>query len=284
MPSGVRLSRAPRSEGITVSFKRLVAFLAVALGLLGLGACAAGGYAVWRAEVRLQRANDWSFDLIDRGLGAVEDRVRRTQDRVDQSRITTSEITQNLRDWATRKTADRLVTRLEIAARSEQLAGQLHVADLWLASSADSVRDFQELLELGRSFGAEVDPAALDDVLATLASIRGQFHEAEQSVAEVREFARAVGGEADEHRVARVLKLVARVLVTITEIGPRLERLADRIADIRTNARKIQTKTSNRIRWTAVGCTLILVWIGAGQLALCLWGRRDWRRRTPAAG
>ena len=125
------------------------------------------------------------------------------------------------------------MARLDLETRTEKLAGQLHAADLWLEASTDSVRDIQQVLELGRSLGAEVDPASLEEALETLAGIRGQLQEAEQSVDEIRGFATAVGGESDENRVARVLKLLARVVVTITEIGPRLDRLAARISDTR---------------------------------------------------
>jgi len=258
-------------------FRRFTSILMIALGLLGLAACAAGVYAVWKVESRLQQANDRAFALVDRGLGAVEDRVRRTQERVEKSRITTNEITQSLKDWATRKVEDRLVTQLEIEARTEKLAGQLRVADLWLESSADSVRDFQQVLEVGRSLGAAVDPASLEEALSTLASVRGRLQEAEQSVAEVRGFATTMQGESGESRAARVLKLLARVLVTITEIGPRLERLADRISGTRADAAEAKAKTSTYILWTAIGCSAILAWIAAGQLALCVWGRHRWR-------
>jgi DNA repair ATPase RecN len=268
---------------MAILWRRFTSVLMIALGLLGLAACAAGAYAVWKVESRLQQANDRTFALVDRGLGAVEDRVRHTRQSVEKSRITTSEITHSLRDWATRKVEDRLVTQLEIEARTEKLAGQLLAADLWLDSSADSVRDFQQVLEVGRSLGAEVDPASLDDALETLASIRGRLQEAEQSVAEVRGFAIAVRGESDENRTARVLKLLARVLVTITEIGPRLERLADRVASARVDANEAKASTSAYILWTAIGCSGILAWIAAGQLALCVWGRQRWRRgATPA--
>jgi hypothetical protein len=170
------------------------------------------------------------------------------------------------------------VTQLEIEARTEKLAGQLLAANLWLDSSVDSVRDFQQVLEVGHSLGADVDPASLDDVLATLASVRGRLQEAEESVAGVRGFVTAVTGESDENRGARVLKLLARVLVTITEIGPRLERLADRVASARADAKEAKASTSSYILWTAIGCSGILAWIAAGQLALCVWGRQRWRR------
>ena len=257
--------------------RRFVATFMIVLGLLGLAACAVGVYTVWKAEVRLQRANDRAFALVDRGLEAVADRVRRTQQRVEQSRITTSEITHGLRNWATREAKDRLVAKLEIETRTEKLAGQLNAADQWLEASTDSVRDVQHALELGHSLGASVDPASLEEALATLASIRGRLQEAEQSVAEVRGFATVVAGENDENRVVRVLKIMARIIVTITDIGPRLERLATRIADAQADAKEAKTRTSNYLFWAAIGCTVILAWIAAGQLALCVLGVRRFR-------
>jgi DNA repair ATPase RecN len=263
-------------------FRRVTAILMLALGLPGLASCVAGGYAVWKAEARLQRANDRAFALIDQGLGSVEDRVRRTKQRVEQSRITTNEITQGLREWATREAKDRLVVQLDIEARMEKLTDQLHDADLWLEASTDSVRDLQQALELSRSLGAEVDPASLEEALETLVGIRGRLQEAEQSVDEIRGFATAVGGESDENRVARVLKLLARVVVTMTEIAPRLDRLAARISGTRADAQEGKTRTSSYILWTAIGCTVTLAWIAAGQLALCVWGLNRWRRvRSP---
>lgn len=257
--------------------RRLVAILMVALGLLGLAACAAGVYAVWKIEDRMQRANDRTFALIDRGVGTVEDRVRRTQRRVEESRITTGEITRGLREWATREAKDRLVAQLEIETRTEKLAGQLNAADLWLEASTESVRDVQAALELSRTFGAGVDPTSLDEALETLATIRGRLQEAEQSVAELQGFATAVEEKSDENRAARALRILARVVVTITDIGPRLDRLAARVAQSRADLQDAKTRMSNYIRWAAIACTVILAWIAAGQLALCVWGRRCWQ-------
>jgi hypothetical protein len=154
---------------------------------------------------------------------------------------------------------------------------------LWIEDSADSVRDLREVLELSRSLGARVDPASLNQVLDTLASVRIRVQEAEQTVAEVRGFATAVGGESDENRAARVLKLLARVLVTIGEISPRLDSLAARISETRADAQQLKARTSSYILWAAVGCSVILAWIAAGQLALCVWGRNRWRRMVPAS-
>ena len=42
-------------------FRRFTSVLMIALGLIGLAACAAGAYAVWKVEARLQQANDRAF-------------------------------------------------------------------------------------------------------------------------------------------------------------------------------------------------------------------------------
>lgn len=258
---------------MTTLFRRIVAAPALAFGLLGLVVCAVGGYVVWTVEDRLQRANDRAFALIDRGLGTGEERVRRTRERVEQSRITTTEITQAFREWATRTAEERLVIQLEIEPRTEKLAGQLRAADLWLESSADSIRDVQEVLELARSLGARVEPASLEPALDTLALVRAEVQEAEQTIAEVREF-ETPGLE--ENRAVRVLKLLARVLVTLSEAGPRLDRLSDRISEAQANSQQAQRKASSGILWAAVGCSVILAWFAAGQLGLCVWGRNCW--------
>jgi hypothetical protein len=49
---------------------------------------------------------------------SVEDRVRRTQQRVEQSRITTGEITQGLQGWATREAKDRLAAQFDLETRT----------------------------------------------------------------------------------------------------------------------------------------------------------------------
>ena len=203
--------------------KRVAAFLALVLGLLGVVACCAGVYAVWLVGSRLERANETVFAAIDRGLAAVEDRVRGVRQRVAESKITTSEVTQKLREWTTKKGKDRLVARFEVESRTEKLAGNLHMADVWLGTSAESVRDTQRLLELGQRLGAGADPASLDEVLERLLCARGKLQEAERAVVELREFATGNVGESEESRLARAAKILARILVTLGEVEPRLE-------------------------------------------------------------
>jgi hypothetical protein len=263
--------------------KRLLAFLFAVLGLFGVIACIAGGYAVWTISSRLQQANEKAFTRLDQGLATVESRVQRVSERVRQAKITTDEIKDKLKDWATLEVKERIAARFEIEKRTEKVAGQLQVADAWLESSAESVRDAQHLLEVGQSLGARADPAALDDVLGHITIVLGEVREAEEAVAEFREFALVKEGEPEQNRLARALKLLARVLLTVTEADKRLERCVARLSEARDNTREMKERTSRTITLATIVCYVVLAWIALGQMALCWCGLRGCcRSRAPA--
>jgi hypothetical protein len=266
-----------------VLLKRVVSPLAAALGLVGVVACLAGAYAVWRAGARLDRANERVFAVLDTGLASARDRVRGVRDRVRESRITTARITEGLRDRAGQKVTGRLAAQLEIERRAETLAGHLRTADLWLEASADSVRGVQQVLELGNSVGAPVDPAGLEDVVVLLTSLRGKLLQAEQAVDGIREFTAAGEGESDESRFARVTKLLARILLTIGEVDARLDEAVGRLTEVQAGAQQWKARASRCIVLATVGSYLLLAWIAAGQAALCLCGRKGCRRSRTSA-
>ena len=83
-------------------FKPLFALLALLLGMLGVVACGAGIAVVWSAASLLSRTNEKVFDQMDESLGTVRDHVLDAQRRVQESKITTEEIGQGLKNW-TRK-------------------------------------------------------------------------------------------------------------------------------------------------------------------------------------
>ena len=139
------------------------------------------------------------------------------------------------------------------------------------------------MIELGQSLGARVDPTSMNELLELLAVLRGKVQEAEQAVEEVRQFATPDPGEAIEDRLARVAKVLARVLLTLSDIDRRLDRFAARLTEVRAEARQLKERTSRYILWGSVVGYGLLAWVAAGQVAL---GRCGWRRcrldRTPA--
>ena len=77
-----------------MQFKRLVALLALAAGFVGIPVCIVGAFAAWSLGSRLERTNATVFAMIDKGLTAAQDRVRSVQERVEESKITGTELEQ----------------------------------------------------------------------------------------------------------------------------------------------------------------------------------------------
>ncbi|MBX9583715.1 MAG: hypothetical protein K2X87_25715 [Gemmataceae bacterium] len=215
--------------------RRPVGLLALVFGAVGAAGCAAGGYGVWRVWSRLDRANEALFAAVDRGLGAVEDRLPAVRQWVRESKLTAEVLAEAVRGWVGRKAQDRLVAELEVEARAERRAGRLAAADLRLVASADAVLDIRRLLEIGQGLGARVDPAVTDDVLERLAVLRAGVQQAGEAVEQVGRFA-APGEGPVEDRLARAARLLALVLLTLTEVDRRLDEFAARLAEVRLDA------------------------------------------------
>jgi hypothetical protein len=252
--------------------KRAAAVLALLFGSIGVVACMAGIYGAWWLGSRLDQANEKLFSTVDKGLASAEERIAVAQKRAKDSRITSSEIGDKLRIWRAREAKERLASLLEIDGQAEKLTSQLETVDLWMDTSAESIRGVQRALELARLAGADVEPESLNDVLEKVVSLRETLQQAAQTVDVIRDFATGKQSEADNNRLLRVTRVIARLLVTIGDIDTRLEEFVMRLSQLRTRAQQLNEKTTNYILLTTVGCYFILAWIGAGQAALCRCG------------
>lgn len=253
-------------------FKRVVGLLALAFGLIGVIACVAGIYGVCILGSRLQHANDVAFAVVDKGLASAEERVRELQNRVEESRLTTTEVKHRLKDWGIREAKERVTARLEIKSRSEKLAEHLHTADLFLETSVASIHLLQQLLDVGKSFGATADAAALGSVLENVEQARGRLHQARQTVDQIHAFASRIDSEPEDSRLARVTKAVGRMLLTVSEVDTHLENAVTRLAEIRADAQQKKATISEYILLGTIAACVLLAWIAAGQGALCWCG------------
>lgn len=252
--------------------KRVAAVLALVFGIAGMAVCLAGAYGVWQVQSRLDRANDRVFDAVDRSLEVVQDRMPIVQQRVKESKITTDEVTGAIREWAAKKSRDRIVSELEIESRVEKLSGHLQAADLRLEASRETVRDVRVLLELAHGLGARANPASTDAVQELLVSLQDKLQQAERALDGVRKFAAAAGDESVEDRRAQVVKLLVRIQLTLGDVDRRLDDFAARLSEAQAEAREAKARTSHFIVWGSVACYGLLVWGMAGQAALSWWG------------
>src|SRR5262249_23053689 len=146
--------------------------------------------------------------------------------------------------WAEKKVRDRVVAELEIESRVEKLSGQLQAADLRLEASTDTVLDVRRVIEIGQDLGANVDPTSTDEALELLASLRGKVKEAEQSLDELRKYVTPARAESLEARLVGIVKVLARILLTLSDVARRLDEFAARLSDLRGDARQLKARTS----------------------------------------
>ena len=260
--------------------RRLFPWLAVVLGALGVVACAAATVLVCYAGVRLNRICDNLFEGIDQALAAVQNRVLSAQTRVEESKITTDDIEESVKNWTRKEASERLASRLELEQKSDQLAGGLRQADLGLELSETSLQGVQRALELLSMRGAPVDVALVDPLLEKLGTLRRQLNQATETVDAIHE--RLADGESLDERIDDVALFVARVVATVGELDVRIGEIAERLGDAKTNARNVESRTHTYIVCAVILAILLIAWMAAGQVSLCRHGWKD-RRQGPSA-
>lgn len=258
-------------------FRRLSSLLAILLGLVGIVACAAVAVVVWYTASRLNKANANLFDAVDTSLMAVRDRALGAQKRVQESKITTEDIGQSLRNWTREETSQRIATRLKVAEKAERLAVGLRQADQRMETSEVSIQGVEQAFEIANSLGAAVDMESVDPLLAKLSDLRNKLKQSIETVEAIHEkISQMADGEAPEERITQVGKLAVRVVATLGQLDTRLAQLADRLSLAQTNGLHLKNKTRRYVIAAEVCAVLLIVWMAAGQVCLYRYG---WNRR-----
>jgi hypothetical protein len=259
-------------------FKRVTSFFALIAGAFGLIGAVVVAYPIWLVVSRLDLTHERFFLTVDNGLVAVQDRIRGVQKRLRELQTSAGEIAQNLRAWNMAKAKEKLASAVDVERRTEKLAVRLQIADQWLDRSMDSIRGIEQLLQLGASVGARVDPGSLQAVLDGLATAQRRLQETEESIERIRDFVVNRVDESKENRLSRALKLIASTESAADAIDGRLENSLTRLSQMQTVAMQLQKRTSNFILLLTGGSYLILIWVAAGQAALSLYGWKNYFR------
>jgi hypothetical protein len=103
--------------------------------------------------------------------------------------------------------------------------------------------------------------------------------EASESVGRIRESSSEAAADGPrEEGFNQVVQLAVRVIATLGSMDSRCESLGKRLAEIQAKARGAKIKATRWIRMTAIGVTLLIGWLAAGQGALCVFGWKGLRR------
>lgn len=249
---------------------------AVILGVLGTLVSAAAIGLTWWAAVRTADRVTRVAARLDDGLAEADARLERVEGRLADVRADIAEARGEAEKLAAenpdlprvRAAVERLLDRLLPAIdRAAALADSLRAVAAGLRAAEDVVAQF----------GAEVEQPSRAGAAA------GAIDRGAEVLNVPRERVAAV-------KSAAAVRLTREVVELAREAAAGSERLAEGLADARravAAAREGVDQSRARVvfwvRATAVGHTLLWVWIGVGQLCLVGWGRRRLSRRAPTA-
>ena len=150
--------------------------------------------------------------------------------------------------------------------------------------SQETVQQIRQALELGGELGFPLQADSVDPLLERIADVKNELRTAIDAVASLSTQSGEDGdGESPGARMEQIAILAARLLATFGTIDSRLDSFRGRLTDAQDAIGKLNAKTHARLVAAAVGATLFLAWMGAGQVCLWRWARRTSRDVTCTA-
>jgi hypothetical protein len=246
-----------------------------AVGLIGTMACILAIVVALRVGARLCRATDRLFDKLESTVDDVQTRVVHIRERIDEAKITTADIAENLKSWTKREAIERAAVRLDVEKKTEKLASILLETDHWLELSGSACELLQRGFSVAASESASKDPTRLDRLIEDIAILRTNLAEATQTVTRIRDWtAEKNDAKPVQRRIEQVVELAVRLAATVGAFDSSLDKLQDRLSQAKEDVQELKAKTIRRIRLATVAVMFLIVWIGAGQVALSIYGCR----------
>jgi hypothetical protein len=264
----------------TMSPRRsLLRIAGIVFGCIGIAVCVAAMIILWVASTRLGRATDAVFSKIDHALAAVRQRVVQTETRIAAATSSAEELGDTLREWTKQEPAQRLAFQLSITERSERLAAVLRQADDSLEIAASSIGLVQDMLSIAGSTGAPTDKTLVDRLMDEIVSLRTRLGEANDYVAQIQDrFSDAAEERSLEERFDTAASFVLRTVAVLGTLEPRLVAFADSLTSAESKMQSLGERTRSWIMVITVGITLLILLMGAGQVALwrVAWNAGAW--------
>ena len=261
-------------------WKRVFRLLALFLGLVGSIACILALIVAWSVSARLCQATDKLFEKLESTVGDVQARLGRVRERLDESKVTTAGIAESLKSWTKREALEQVAVRLDLEKKTDRLASMLQQTDHWLELSGSACELVQRGLSIAASADAPVEPTRIDGLVEDITFLRAKLAETTEIVTRIRDCTAAKNNEKPvKRRIEQAVELVVRVAATVGIIDSRLDKFTDRLSQAKEDLRESKVRTIRRIRLATIAIMLLILWIGAGQVAISLYGCQGLRRR-----
>ncbi|MEQ9380072.1 MAG: hypothetical protein RJP95_04365 [Pirellulales bacterium] len=239
------------------------------LGLLGAAICGLSVVAVWFAVVRIDRATERMYERVDHAFEVAGTRLADLQQTVAGATITAEGMRESLRGAAAERVRENVDSLLQPEEHIERLEGNLMQAGLLLDASSEVVLHIQESLDLVASLGMPVSVEALAPVLERVDQLNREVAAASEMVASIGE--RLSSGEVNSAAASRgeqALALAVRLLATLGEVDRLIAAVQRRLSETQERVAVFEQSVRTRVHIAAAVVSCLIVWMGAGQVAL----------------
>jgi hypothetical protein len=258
--------------------KALFGIGGITLGSIGVLTCIAAIALLWVVSVRIERRAEGLFEKMDGSLAVIRRRVLGLHQRVAEAAITAGELEKSLRAWTRESATAQLAARIEDSERVRRLASTLEETEHWLEISESSLKVIQEIVALRNEAASATDSDSVDRLLEEVATLRTQFAEITKFVANIHESITKTGDDKTlADRLRQIERLAVLIVAKVTSVSEHLDRLADRLSEAQVRVQELKSETRSWFLIGTTGVSLLLAWMSAGQVALCVlaW---NWRR------
>lgn len=240
-------------------------------GTVGFALAVAGLVGVWVGYVEVVRRVDRVFDRADEALGGIQENLRGVVDRLRETEAELEGVRKREAELASQPPAERAGRRAASRKAVEALGPGVGDARSTLVRATEAALVANGLLDALAELPAveriNVDTDRLKEASAEL----GELTERATRQAEVLARLAPVGGPEVEGESSRAVEAV-RKPIALAEAG------RERVEDARQSIDAAHKRLMRWINGLAVALTVVLVWIGAGQLSLLVHGWKLVRR------
>lgn len=259
--------------------RRTFPIAARVLGIAGLLTCAVLLFTVWLFTAQVKQMTNSLFTSIDKSLLAVKDRIEHVEERVQELKLGVEDVEKEVTDWAKAEAGDRLRNRIELDERigdqSARIAAGLENVYQLLQMTQSSVALIAEGTTMINSVGASLETERVDRLLEEIELTRGELQRLLQSVEDIQKrFADSEEEDIDQSRIEQITRITARMMATFTTFDDSLDATNDRIEVLQAQTSEAGVRLNRWINLVAIVLSLIILWMAAGQAALCYVSRR----------
>ncbi|BCX46807.1 hypothetical protein HAHE_07150 [Haloferula helveola] len=256
--------------------RRILGWLAIVLGSLGILVSIAGAIVVWIVSQKIGASVDRLGNEVSTFLSRIEQRSDGLGDRLGEAQANVTAVET--------KAGEAVSGRLgmepgELRELSARISGYIERTRDWLAvaeSTSELVQVFRSVIE---SAGAVTGAESRSDLADALAAGRKDIAEARQAVGELQAALEelesgATAADADPQKLSPLGKCAA----ALEKLEDRTRAFSGRLRKIDGGIKELRRQIKQQLFVGSLLVTLLLGWHGLAQAALTGWGRRRVRQ------